>query len=103
MALVLHELSTNAAKYGALTVDTGQVKIKWTIQADDEGTDIVQLLWSESGGPQSLPAPSVSGFGSSLIDHSITRNLRGEIERDWAKDGLKCTITFPVPDEKETS
>ena len=103
ISLVLNELATNAVKYGALTTDTGQVKIKWTIQPDDEGTDIVQLLWSESGGPQSVPAPSASGFGSSLIDHSITRNLCGEIERDWAKDGLKCTITFPVPDEKETS
>lgn len=99
ISLVLNELATNAAKYGALTADTGLVKIKWTILPDEDGQDIVELRWLESGGPKSQPAPSVSGFGSSLIDHSITRNLRGEIERDWTVDGLICTITFPAPDE----
>jgi len=100
LSLVLNELATNAAKYGALTADTGLVKIKWALRAADEGPDMVELSWSEKGGPMSVPAPSAFGFGSSLIDHSVTRNLRGEIERDWAEDGLQCTITFPVPDEK---
>ncbi|NRD88836.1 hypothetical protein C8024_04240 [Sphingopyxis sp. BSNA05] len=99
ISLVLNELATNAAKYGALTADTGLVKIKWTILPDDDGQDIVELRWSESGGPKSQPPPSLSGFGSSLIDHSITRNLRGEIDRDWTPDGLICTIRFPAPDE----
>ncbi|VWX59845.1 sensor histidine kinase [Sphingorhabdus sp. 109] len=101
MSLVLNELATNAAKYGALTTDTGLVKIKWTILPDEDGQDVVELRWLESGGPQSEPAPAASGFGSSLIDHSITRNLRGEIDRDWTPDGLICTIRFPAPDEKE--
>jgi len=100
ISLVLNELATNAAKYGALTSDKGLVKIKWTIVAVEEGPDMVKLTWSESGGTKSVSAPSLSGFGSSLIDHSITRNLRGEIDRDWAADGLQCTITFPAPDHK---
>ena len=101
ISLVLNELATNAAKYGALTTDSGRVKISWAIEEDGEGLDIVKLQWLESGGPQSVPAPAKSGFGSSLIDHSITRNLRGEITRDWAEEGLKCTIIFPAPDEEE--
>ena len=100
ISLVLNELATNAAKYGALTNEKGRVKIKWEIHADGGGQDMVELRWSESGGPKSVSAPSASGFGSSLIDHSITRNLRGEIKRDWAEDGLQCTITFPAPDEE---
>jgi PAS domain S-box-containing protein len=100
LSLVLNELATNAVKYGALTADRGLVKIKWAVSAAEEGPDIVELSWSEKGGPKPVPVPLASGFGSSLIDHSVTRNLRGEIERDWAEDGLQCTITFPAPDEK---
>jgi PAS domain S-box-containing protein len=99
ISLVLNELATNAAKYGALTTDNGLVKIKWAILAEDSGPDRVELCWTESGGPRYDAAPSESGFGSSLIDHSITRNLRGEIDRDWTPDGLICTITFPAPEE----
>jgi len=95
MSLVLNELATNAAKYGALTSDEGLVKIDWTIESED-GADIVNLRWCERGGPQATAVPIGAGFGSSLIDHSITRNLRGEIIRDWTADGLICTITFPV-------
>lgn len=100
ISLVLNELATNAAKYGALTTEAGLVRINWKIRAEEEGPDMVELSWSESGGPQSPSAPSEAGFGSSLIDYSITRNLRGEIERNWAVDGLKCKITFPAPDEQ---
>ena len=98
ISLVLNELATNAAKYGALTTDKGLVRIQWAIRAED-GQDIVELQWSESGGPVAETVPSSAGFGSSLIDHSITRNLRGEIQRDWAADGLICTIKFPAPEE----
>ena len=101
ISLVLNELATNAAKYGALTTDSGQVVIDWTLGSGEQGPDIVELNWTESGGGGSLSAPSEAGFGSSLIDHSITRNLRGEIERNWAVDGLKCKITFPAPDTQD--
>tara|TARA_R100001244_G_scaffold6593_35_gene8457 strand:+ start:25720 stop:27231 length:1512 start_codon:yes stop_codon:yes gene_type:complete len=98
ISLVLNELATNAAKYGALTAGTGLVSINWKIRAEKDGPDMVELSWTESGGSQAQSTPSAAGFGSSLIDHSITRNLRGTIERDWAVDGLKCKITFPAPD-----
>lgn len=99
ISLVLNELATNAAKYGALTTGKGLVKIDWTVQSED-GRDIVNLCWSEHGGPKAETVPSGSGFGSSLIDHSVTRNLRGEIKRDWTTDGLLCTIAFPVPEDR---
>ncbi len=98
ISLVLNELATNAAKYGALTTGKGLVKIDWTVQSED-GQNIVNLCWSERGGPSVDAEASGSGFGSSLIDHSITRNLRGEIKRDWTEDGLLCTIAFPVPED----
>ena len=103
ISLVLNELATNAVKYGALTSETGRVNINWAIRADEEGPDIVELTWSEGGLSESSPAPSATGFGSSLIDYSITRNLRGEIERNWAVDGLKCKIAFPAPDQQGIS
>jgi len=100
LSLVLNELATNAAKYGALTNDTGAVRISWAIRPEQDGPDIVELNWAETGGSPLQAAPSEAGFGSSLIDHSITRNLYGKIERNWALDGLKCKITFPAPDER---
>ena len=99
ISLVLNELATNATKYGALTTGNGFVKIDWTIQSED-GQDVVNLCWSERGGPSAETIPSGSGFGSSLIDHSVTRNLRGEIKRDWTADGLLCTVVFPVPEDR---
>ncbi len=101
ISLVLNELATNAVKYGALTVDKGLVEITWVIR-EEEGQDMVELCWSESGGQSVEAVPTETGFGSSLINHSITHNLRGEIKRDWAADGLKCTITFPVHDDEKS-
>ncbi len=98
ISLVLNELATNAAKYGALTTDKGLVKIDWSVRSEG-GQDLVTLIWSERGGPNPGAAPSTAGFGSSLIDHSITRNLRGEITRDWTAEGLRCTLEFPAPDD----
>ncbi|MEH6790070.1 sensor histidine kinase [Parasphingorhabdus sp.] len=101
ISLVLNELSTNAAKYGALTNEAGRVKIDWHIETAEEGPDMVILTWSERDGPALEAAPGAAGFGSSLIDHSITRNLRGEIKREWNRDGLQCSIVFPAPEEQE--
>ncbi|WP_373491017.1 sensor histidine kinase [Parasphingorhabdus sp.] len=99
VSLILNELATNAAKYGALTADKGLVTIEWLVR-EEEGRDMVELRWRESGGPKSKAAPTQSGFGSSLIDHSITHNLQGTIDRDWAEDGLTCTIIFPAHDKE---
>jgi len=86
LGLVVHELATNAAKYGALSRPGGRVELNWR---QDAGR--LRIDWRESGGPPVTP-PSSSGFGSALIRITIERQLNGELEFDWAGDGLKCHI-----------
>ncbi len=90
LALVFHELATNAAKYGALSVYEGEITL--TIGAD---TDQVRIEWIESHGPE-VVAPTRSGFGTRLMELSITRQLGGSITRDWRPDGLVVAVTVPV-------
>lgn len=95
ISLVLNELATNAAKYGALSHELGAVKISWVINEEGQ-TPSLSLTWRERGGPAVLGPPLQKGFGSSLIKQSITRNLRGEISQDWQEAGLVCSINFPL-------
>ncbi|MBX9883085.1 MAG: PAS domain-containing protein [Sphingomonas sp.] len=88
-ALVLHELATNAAKYGALSVTSGRVRIDWRIDQDQ-----LVLRWQEEGGPPVVP-PAGRGFGSRLIEQSVTRSLDGMVRKDWAPDGLIATLSVP--------
>ena len=91
MALVLHELATNAAKYGALSRAGGQLSVSWTLDAADACT----LHWSESGGPTVTP-PSRSGFGSVLIDRSIPFDLGGTSHVEYRAEGLQGTFRIPA-------
>lgn len=90
MALVLHELSTNAAKYGALSANRGHLAVTWHL--DEVGA--CRLRWSESGGPR-VVAPSRRGFGTVLIDRSIPYDLGGESDVEYAPDGLKASFLIP--------
>ena len=91
LAMVFHELATNAAKYGALNGDDGHVTIAW----DRTGEDVV-LRWIEKGGPQIASAPQVSGFGSKLLQDTVLRQFRGQFDHDWHANGLAVTISLPV-------
>jgi len=84
LALVIHELATNAAKYGALSVPRGRVAVSWRL--DDQR---MCIDWRESGGPSVTP-PSSSGFGSALIRITIERQLKGQVEFGWVPEGLQC-------------
>jgi len=86
LGLVIHELATNAAKYGALSSPGGRIEVHWRRNGGR-----LHLDWRESGGPPVTP-PSSSGFGSALIRITIERQLNGELEFDWAHDGLSCQI-----------
>lgn len=88
--MILHELSTNAAKYGSLSVPEGQVEVRWSHAADERFT----LDWVESGGPPANK-PTRAGFGTSVIDRMIGE-LRGEVHRDWRVQGLVCEIVLQV-------
>lgn len=91
IAMVFHELTTNAVKYGALATDEGQVLIAW----DKVGDDLV-FRWVEKGGPAIAAVPQVSGFGSTLLQDTVRRQFRGQIEHDWHPGGLAATISLPV-------
>lgn len=96
LSLILHELATNAAKYGALVQPGGTVKIHWSCEDGQ-----INFVWNEEGEDIPEAVPDRAGFGSSLIDHSIKRNLRGEIRREWDKPGLRCALSFPVPNSTD--
>ena len=90
IAVTLHELATNAAKYGALSQPNGQVHLEWSHAADGQ----LRLRWTETGGP-AVQEPIRRGVGSRIIDGMITQ-LKGKARFDWRKDGLVCEITLPV-------
>jgi two-component system CheB/CheR fusion protein len=94
LSLILHELATNATKYGALSSDKGRVHLSWVIEEGEQGRR-VHLLWQERGGPQVEP-PGEMGFGTRLIDRACAHELQGELELDYPPEGLRCEIVFPL-------
>lgn len=95
MSMALHELSTNAAKYGALSNENGQVVILWKIDGSGPARRLV-LRWQESGGPP-VAEPKTKGFGSRLIERALAAELGGEVRVDYEPSGLECTIIAPLP------
>jgi PAS domain S-box-containing protein len=91
LALVLHELATNAAKYGSLSKPEGHLAIRWTVR--DETVDI---LWTETGGPAVESPPDFEGFGTQLSQRSIAGQLGGTLEREWLPGGLQVHMTLPL-------
>jgi PAS domain S-box-containing protein len=91
LSLALHELATNAAKYGALSVPEGKVTIRWSQTAEDELT----LTWTEQGGPE-VSAPDRTGFGTRLLERNLPRELDAEVALTFAPEGLRCVIRFKV-------
>jgi PAS domain S-box-containing protein len=89
IAVTLHELATNAAKYGALSQPNGQVCLEWS-----HGDGELRLGWTETGGPP-VQEPTRKGVGGRIIEGMITQ-LKGKTRFDWRKDGLVCEITLPV-------
>ena len=87
MTLVLHELATNAVKYGALGEGGGRLAVAWR----REGEDVV-LTWRERDGPRVSCAPKAEGFGSRLARKSIEGQLGGTLALDWASQGLAVTV-----------
>jgi two-component sensor histidine kinase len=95
MAMALHELSTNAAKYGALSVPNGRVEIVWELHSLDEAEQWLRLRWSETGGPPVEP-PRRRGFGSRLIERGIATELGGKSHLEYDPMGIVCKIEAPL-------
>ncbi|WP_292291266.1 HWE histidine kinase domain-containing protein [Marivita sp.] len=90
LALVIHELATNAAKYGALSVADGTVTVNGVGQGDE-----FRLVWRETGGPDIAEPPSPSGFGSRLIDLTVARQIGGAFDSTWHRSGVEHVLTLP--------
>jgi len=91
IAISLHELATNAAKYGSLSAADGRVEIAWSRTADRR----LSLHWIEFGGPTIAP-PTHRGFGTRVMENIIVSQLRGEVHFDWRDQGLACEIALPL-------
>ncbi|HEU0133520.1 MAG TPA: sensor histidine kinase, partial [Allosphingosinicella sp.] len=88
LALVIYELATNSLKYGALSSGTGTLDV--TTAGTSDGR--LELVWMERGGPDVKAPPEPNGFGSKLVHRSVSKQLGGAIEYDWASDGLIVTL-----------
>ncbi len=91
-ALALHELATNAVKYGALSNDSGSVSVNWTL---DNDTKKLSLEWIETGGPSPSP-PTKEGFGGLVIRQSVARERNGSVNLDYAPAGLRCRFEMEI-------
>ncbi len=99
LALVLHELATNARKYGALAVPRGHLAIIWKVETSTAGSEL-RLEWKESG-VADVKAPESSGFGTTLVERSV-QSCGGEITTDFGADGISCAIRLPLPREAQS-
>ena len=96
LSMILHEIATNAAKYGALSNDTGTVTLDWEV-IDETADPKLRMIWTEAGGPL-VTAPVQRGFGSRLIERSARDQLGGEATVDFLPRGVVCTVTCALED-----
>jgi PAS domain S-box-containing protein len=94
LSLVLHELTTNAAKYGALSIEQGLVTVRWSA-SDSNTSDVLRIDWIESGGPR-VTSPAKRSFGTRLIERTMTKDLQGMATLDFDPAGLRCTLELPL-------
>jgi two-component system CheB/CheR fusion protein len=94
LAMAIHELASNAAKYGALSTTSGRLTITWEI-TDIAHIPALTLSWTETGGPKVEP-PIRRGFGGTLIEEALTYNLHAKVTREFPAAGIHCTIAIPM-------
>jgi two-component sensor histidine kinase len=91
IAVILHELATNAVKYGALSVTRGRVEVKWSLPKNDQ----LILTWTEKGGP-AVKKPPHRGFGIRMMERMIKDQHQGDFRLHWGAKGPACEIILPV-------
>jgi len=91
--MALHELCTNALKYGSLSCASGRVSIAWSLAGT--GEERLHLVWREHGGPP-VARPQHKGFGTRLIEHGLARELNGSVQVVYEPTGVVCTIDVPL-------
>ena len=95
LGLALHELATNAAKYGALSTPQGRVRVTWTFEPDGKGMPRLVIKWVERGGPPVAP-PDVKGFGHVVIERVAAQSLDAMVTYEFPKDGVRWSIALPT-------
>lgn len=95
LGMTAHELTTNAAKYGALSTDEGRVRVDWRLTHGADGERRLRIDWRESKGPP-VGVPTRRGFGTRLITGGIARELAGEVRLAFEPEGLHCVIDIPL-------
>ena len=101
LSLALHELATNATKYGALSVEGGTVHLHWGV-IDAQGGQVFELLWREAGGPP-VVQPSRTGFGSRLIQRTLAGDFEGDVAFLFEADGFQCRLTAPIDNIRQAA
>jgi two-component sensor histidine kinase/CHASE1-domain containing sensor protein len=96
LGMALHELTTNAVKYGALSNPKGRILLDWSLAEREAGAERLTLRWREMDGPPVVP-PSRRGFGTRLIAGGLAHQLDGKVDLDFAPTGVCCTISFDIP------
>jgi two-component sensor histidine kinase len=94
LTMVFHELATNAVKYGALSVPSGQVAVSWSLARGEDGPNL-KIDWQESGGP-AVREPVRRGFGSRLLERAVARGLKGSAAMAFEPCGLRCRMEIPL-------
>jgi two-component sensor histidine kinase len=94
IAMVIHELATNAAKYGALSNGNGRVSVCWEKSSNGGSFNGLRFEWQETGGPAVLP-PDACGYGTSVIRNLIPYELGGTVDYVFAPTGVRCTLRIP--------
>ncbi|WP_454762211.1 sensor histidine kinase [Caulobacter segnis] len=100
MSLIIHELGTNAVKYGALSTQTGTVTLSWNLAQNGLGERSLTFLWQEAGGPTVHP-PASRGFGSRMITRAMKENASGEARLEFPAEGVRCVLVMPLSVEAE--
>lgn len=94
LAMAIHELSSNASKYGALSTAEGRLAVSWKCFTDAKGVKL-NIVWLETGGPP-VERPRRAGFGTTLIECTVGHDLDGEVTREFLSSGVRCTIEIPL-------
>ena len=93
LGMAFHELATNAARHGALSVPGGRVEVGWTLTQDGKA---LRLTWREAGGP-AITTPGPRGFGLRLVEQGLAREIAGSVDLQLAREGLTCSWEMKLP------
>lgn len=100
LSLVIHELATNAIKFGALSAPEGRLKVSWRVTTKD-GSPMLSIDWRESGVPAVLTEPEKFGFGREMIENALPYEFGAQSTLRFAPGGVRCKIDVPLPNRKD--